>query len=155
MKLANDTTQATIRDLVRSDVELLWWSNRDQVVYAVRNFAAQRFIRLPVDSVAEKVVEMPVRDAVNGICRARALPVGQRQHVYRAALIALSGLPLGMGLASPFGILHDLDQIIEDAPLLADAVQQTWTTLDDPAFWMQVATRSLYMATSLARVGTA
>lgn len=154
MRGVNDIASATVRDLVRSDVELLWWIHRDHVVYAVRNFAAQWFVRLPVDSVAERVIEKPVRDSVNSIGRARVLPVTHRQRVYQAALVALGGLPLGMGLASPFGILEDLDQIVGHTPGVADAVQQTWATLDDPRFWLQVSRRCLY-APAAARVDTA
>lgn len=154
MNLVNDTTSTTIRDLTRSDVELVWWTHRDRVVYAVRNFAAQWFVPLPVDSVAERVIEKPVRDTVNRVGRARALPVDHRQQVYRAALVALGGLPLGMGLASPFGILDDLDQAVEGHPRVGDAVQQMWATIDDPHFWMQVSRRCLY-APAAARIDTA
>lgn len=145
MDVLRNTTPELTRDLVRADVELLWWSHRSSVVSAVRNFAAQRFIRLPVGTYPERVVEKPLRDLVNEVGRQRALTTPQRRRVYIATLLAVGELPLGMGLASPFDLVDELDRIVGGAPRVADAVQQMWTTVDDPRFWIRVARRGLYL----------
>lgn len=133
-----------VRRLVRSDVEELWQGQRPQVVAAFRNFTALRFIRLPVDSAAERVIEKPLRDVVNDVCDRMALPVAQRRVVYTGVLLALGGLPLGMGLSSPFGLIDDLDGLVAGRPADAAAVQEIWEIVDDADFWISIGRRFRY-----------
>lgn len=128
-------------ELRRSDVDALWQKQRHAVVSAFRNFSALRFLQLPLDGTALLVIEKPLRDVVNAVGRADALSRRQRRRVYDAVLTACAGLPLGMALPSPFGILHDIDRIIATEPELRDAVLNVWTTVDDPDFWMGVSRR--------------
>lgn len=127
------------QELLRADVEVLWSRQRRRVVSAFRNFAALRFIRLPVDSAAERVIEKPLRDLVNDVGRRRGLDVAQRRIIYGCALLALGRLPLGMALPSPFGIIDEVDGVVACAPELASAIQEVWATVDDPQFWMTVS----------------
>jgi hypothetical protein len=130
------------RDLSKADVEVIWRARRIRVISAVRNFVALRFIPLHVEGHGtDGVVEEPFRDVVNLVGSRADLSTSQRIQVYDAALIALAGLPLGMDLPSPFGILDELDQIVAGSPEISEAVQQVWTMVDDREFWTAVARR--------------
>lgn len=124
--------------LYRADVDLLWRRRARRVVPAVRNFAALRFIRLPFDRGVDLVIEEPLRGLVNAVGRKGGLSTSQRKQVYDAALIAIVGLPLGMGLPSPLGILDELDRIVDGSPDISDAVLEIWNLVDDRDYWSAV-----------------
>ena len=124
--------------LSRADVDMLWRRRARRVVPAVRNFAALRFIRLPFGLGVDQVIEEPLRSVVNAIGRRQGLSRPQRTRVYDAALIAIVGLPLGMGLPSPFGILEELDRIVDGSPEISGAVLEVWNLIDDQDFWSAV-----------------
>lgn len=113
----------------------MWRRRRDRVVPAFRNFAALRFVRLPVDGSVDGVIDGSLRHVVNTVGRRADLSMPQRTKVYEAALIAVGGLPLGMALPSPFGILDELDQIVAAAPEVSAALLEVWTIIDDREFW--------------------
>jgi hypothetical protein len=124
--------------LTRADVDLIWWMRASRVVPALRNFAALRFIRLPLNRGVGRVIEEPLRGVVNAVGRKEGLTRTQRRQVYDATLIAVVGLPLGMALPSPFGILHELDHIVDSAPEIRPAVLEVWNLIDDRDFWSVV-----------------
>ena len=124
--------------LSRADVDLLWRMRASRVVPALRNFAALRFIRLPLNRGADQVIEAPLRGVVNAVGRKQGLTKVQRMRVYDAALIAIVGLPLGMALPSPFGILDELDLIVDSDPGITAAVLEVWNLVDDRDFWSTV-----------------
>lgn len=134
------------RDLTRADVELIWLKRNNCVVSAIHNFAALRFIRLPVHGAAGWEIETPLRDVVNVVGANEGLSKLQRTQVYNAVLIACVTLPLGMALPSPFGIVDELDQIIADAPEITAAVQAVWSIVDDPELWTAVGRRRTQLA---------
>src|ERR671919_458089 len=51
--------------LSRADVDLIWRMRASRVVPALRNFAALRFIRLPLNRGVDRVIEEPLRGVVN------------------------------------------------------------------------------------------
>jgi hypothetical protein len=124
--------------LSRADVDMLWRRRARRVVPAIRNFAALRFIRLPFECGVDRVIEEPLRSVVNAISRKDDLSTAQRMRVYDAALIAIVGLPLGMGLPSPFGILDELDRIVDGSSEISNAVLEVWNLIDDRDFWSAV-----------------
>lgn len=134
------------RNLTSGDVELIWHMRRADVISALRNFAAVRFIRMPVHGAVGWEIETPFRDVVNVVGARHDLSKRQRAQVYYAVLIAFVTLPLGMSFPSPFGIVEELDQIIEDAPEIRAAVQEVWSTVDDQTFWMAVGRRHMQLA---------
>lgn len=134
------------RNLTRGDVELIWQMRRADVISALRNFAAVRFIRMPVHGAVGWEIETPFRDVVNVVGARQDLSKRQRAQVYYAVLIAFVTLPLGMSFPSPFGIVEELDQIIDDAPEIRAAVQEVWSTVDDQTFWMAVGRRHMQLA---------
>lgn len=134
------------RNLTRGDVELIWQLRREDVVSALRNFASVRFIRMPVHGAVGWEIEAPFRDVVNVVGARADFSKRQRAQVYYAVLIAFVTLPLGMSLPSPFGIVEELDQIIDDAPEIRAAVQEVWCTVDDEAFWVAVGRRHMQLA---------
>jgi hypothetical protein len=127
--------------LTRADVDLRWRMRASRVVPALRNFAALRFIRLPLNRGVDRVIEAPLRDVVNAVGRKDGLTKAQRAQVYDAALIAIVGLPLGMALPSPFGILDELDRIVDSDPDVSAAVLEVWNLIDDRNFWSAVGER--------------
>jgi hypothetical protein len=124
--------------LSRADVDLLWRMRASRVTSALRNFAALRFIRLPLHRGVDQVIEAPLRGVVNAVGRKQRLTKVQRMQVYDAALIAIVGLPLGMALPSPFGILDELDHIVDGNPAISAAVLEVWNLIDDRNFWSAV-----------------
>jgi hypothetical protein len=124
--------------LSRADVDLLWRMRASRVTPALRNFAALRFIHLPLHRGVDQVIEEPLRGVVNAVGRREGLTKAQRMQVYDAALIAIVGLPLGMALPSPFGILDELDHIVDGNPAISAAVLEVWNLIDDRNFWKAV-----------------
>lgn len=126
------------RDLTSADVGTCWQRRKGRVVLAFHNFAALRFIRLPSEGRVDRVIEASLRDVVNAVGRKRDLSKTQRAQVYDAALVAFVGLPLGMALPNPFGILDEFDRIAGGDPEISAAVLEVWSIVDDRQFWVTV-----------------
>lgn len=97
---------------------------------------------MPTHGAAGWEIEMPLRAVVNAVGADEGLSKFQRVQVYDAVLIALVTLPLGMALPNPFGIVDELDRIIDAAPQISAAVLRVWSTVDDPMFWVAVEERN-------------
>lgn len=127
--------------LTTADIQFTWLKWNHGVIAALRNFAALRFLPMPIHSAAGWEIETPLREVVNAVGAEERLSKFERAQVYDAVLIAFVTLPLGMALPNPFGIVHEIDRIIADAPQIGTAVLKVWVTVDDPMFWMAVAER--------------